>query len=176
MGVTLPHSVRRTKMIVAAVLGCSILVFGLVSILVYFASDWMIAIFTSSEDVKELAHLIWWKVCLFNFNVAIFGILCGVATGLAKQWTLGAINLFFLWIFPGLPMIYYKTIILHQGLDATWTWVNVPYMCMNTCLVALFLCSDWHTVQEKISKWQEEEDQKSRRSGQVANETSCLIP
>jgi Na+-driven multidrug efflux pump len=175
MGVTLPQSVRRTKIIVAAVLGGSTLIFGLVSILVYFVSDWMIAIFSSDEDVKKLAHSIWWKVCLFNFNVAVFGILCGIATGLAKQWTLGTINLFFLWIFPGLPMIYYTTIILHQGLDAVWTWVNVPYMCMNICLLALFLCTDWHAVQEKITKCQDEEGLNTRRSGELANETSELI-
>jgi ABC-type uncharacterized transport system YnjBCD permease subunit len=113
-------------------------------------------------------------VCLFNFNVAIFGILCGVATGLAKQWSLGAINLFFSWIFPGLPMIYYTTIILHQGLDAAWTWINVPYMCMNMCLVVLFLFTDWHAVQERITKCQEEEGPKAQK--EVANETSELIP
>jgi Na+-driven multidrug efflux pump len=175
MGVTLPQSVRRTKIIIAAVLAGSTIVFGLVSILVYFLSDWMIAIFTSDEEVKELAHSIWWKVCLFNFNVAVFGILCGIATGLAKQWTLGAINLFFLWIFPGLPMIYYTTITLHQGLNAAWTWVNVPYMCMNICLLVLFVSTDWHAAQEKITKSQDEEDQMTQRFGEVSNEKSELI-
>ena len=159
-------------MIVASVLGCSTVVFGLVSILVYFLSDWMIAMFTTDDDVKELAHLIWWKVCLFNFNVAIFGILCGIATGLAKQWSLGAINLFFLWIFPGLPMIYYTTIILHQGLDAAWTWVNVPYMCMNVALVVLFLFTDWHAVQEKIKKGESDDNHLPH---ELMNETSKLI-
>lgn len=173
MGVTLPLSVRRTKMIVGVVLGCSTVVFGLVSILVYFVSDWMIAMFTTNEDVKELAHLIWWKVCLFNFNVAIFGILCGVSTGLAKQWSLGAINLFFLWIFPGLPMIYYTTIILNQGLNAAWTWLNVPYICMNVCLVIMFLCTDWHAVQERIKMGDTEEHWDSNK--EIASESSQLI-
>jgi Na+-driven multidrug efflux pump len=160
-------------MIVGVVLGCSTVVFGLVSILVYFVSDWMIAMFTTNEDVKELAHLIWWKVCLFNFNVAIFGILCGVSTGLAKQWSLGAINLFFLWIFPGLPMIYYTTIILNQGLNAAWTWLNVPYICMNVCLVIMFLCTDWHAVQERIKMGDTEEHWDSNK--EIASESSQLI-
>lgn len=177
MGVTLPHSVRRTKMIVAAVLGFSTVFFGLVSILVYFSSDWMIGMFTTDDDVKELAHLIWWKVSLFSFTVAIFGILCGIATGLAKQWSLGVINLFLLWVFPGLPMIYYTTIVLHQGLDAVWTWLNVPYLCMNAILVVLLLSTDWHAVQEKIMNGLIEEEEKSRSSGiLLPNETSELIP
>lgn len=175
IGVTLPISVRRTKVIVAAVLVVSTVVFGLVSILIYFLSDWIIAMFTTDDDVKELAHLIWWKVCLFNFNVAIFGILCGIATGLAKQWTLGAINLFFLWVFPGLPMIYYTTIILQHGLDAAWTWVNMPYMCMNVCLVILFLCTDWHAEQRKI-KAGDSSGEHLEKKGEMANETSSLIP
>ncbi|KAG7343937.1 MATE efflux family protein [Nitzschia inconspicua] len=176
IGVTLPLSVRRTKMIVSAVLGCSTIIFGLVSILVYVVSDWMIGMFTTNDDVKDLAHFIWWKVCLFNFNVAIFGILCGIATGLAKQWTLGVINLFFLWLFPGIPMIYYTTIILKQGLDAAWTWINVPYICMNLCLVVLFLCTDWHAVQQQIKKGDNSGESRSVSENMTVNEASELIP
>ena len=96
MGVTMPVSVQRTKIIVLAVLIFSVVVFGSVSVLVYFLKDSIVALFTKNTDVEELASEIWIWVCFFNFNVALFGILCGVATGLGKQWVLGTIN--FLWL------------------------------------------------------------------------------
>jgi Na+-driven multidrug efflux pump len=96
MGVTLPVSVRRTKILVLSVFGTSSVFFGSVSVVVYFLKDSIVAMFTKNSDVEELASRIWFDVCLFNFNVANFGILCGVATGLAKQWTLGALNI--LWL------------------------------------------------------------------------------
>ena len=96
MGVTLPVSVRRTKVIVLAVLISSIVVFGLVTVVVYFMKDSIVALFTKDSEVEELASEVWIWVSFFNFNVALFGILCGVATGLGQQWTLGTIN--FLWL------------------------------------------------------------------------------
>lgn len=96
IGVTLPVSVHRTKVIVSAVLSFSVVGFGLVSVGVYFIRDLIVAAFTKDPDVEELASEVWIWVCFFNFNVALFGILCGVATGLGKQWTLGTIN--FIWL------------------------------------------------------------------------------
>jgi Na+-driven multidrug efflux pump len=151
MGVTLSQSVQRTKMIVAVTVLVSSLVSGIVSIVIFFKSRWIFAIFTTDEQVMGLAQSVWWKVCTFNFNVSIFAILCGVATGLGQQWTLGAVNFFFLWIF-GLPVTYYFALVRGGGLDAAWTWINVPYACMNLSLLAIFVTADWHKVRDKIQE------------------------
>ena len=80
MGISLPVSVRRTQAIVLATSGFSLVLFGLVSGAVYVYRDAIIALFTTDDAVKELAKVIWWKVSLFNLNVAIFAILAGIAT------------------------------------------------------------------------------------------------
>ena len=149
MGVSLSISVRRTQAIVLVTSGFSTILFGLVSVLVYVYRDAIIYLFTTDDTVKELADLIWWKVSLFNLNVAIFGILAGIATGLGKQWSLGIINFVFLWLFA-LPMIYYTAVVLDQGLNAVWFWMNIPYLCMNITLIFLFIFTDWYQIQEKI--------------------------
>lgn len=149
MGISLPISVRRTKIIVILTLLFSIFVFGFVSIGVYIYRHSIVAVFSSDPQVQELAEIIFIKVAIFNFNVAIFAILAGVATGLGKQWPLGVINFIFLWIF-GLPIIYYKAILCHEGLNAVWYWMNIPYLCMNITLCILFVYSDWYKIQKQI--------------------------
>ncbi len=99
--------------------------------------------------MKELSQGIWFKVCLFNFTVAIFDVLWGIATGLGQQWSLGIINFVFLWIF-GLPVIYYYAVVCGEGLDAVWTWINVPYMGMNISLILLYVFVDWYKIQDMI--------------------------
>lgn len=150
MGVTLPTAVRRTQAIALATSIFSIVGFGLGSVVAYVSSDWIIAIFTTDDEVKELSHAIWFKVCLFNFIVAQFDVLWGIATGLGKQWSLGIINFAFLWIF-GLPAICYAAVVCGGGLDAVWTWINIPYLGMNSCLIVLFWFADWDKIQEKIN-------------------------
>lgn len=157
MGVSLPTSIRRTQHIALATTATSIFAFGFISIGAYLSSDWIISIFTTDDAVKELVQSIWFNVCLFNFVVAIFDVLWGIATGLGKQWSLGIINFVSLWIF-GLPVIYYFAVIRGGGLQAVWAWINVPYMGMNICLILLFVFVDWYKVQEMIVKDNDDSD------------------
>jgi len=149
MGVSLPVSVRRTKIIVIATTIFCTIIFGIISIGVYIYRKNIIAVFSHDDDVKELAETIWTKVALFNINVAIFAILAGIAVGLGKQWTLGVINFVFLWIF-GFPIIYYKVVMLNGNLNDVWYWMNFPYLGMNITLGILFIYSDWYAIQKKI--------------------------
>ena len=73
--------------------------------------------FTTDPEVRALADTVWTNVSLFNFNVAIFAIFAGIATGLGKQWLLGMINFVSLWL-VGFPIIYHHTIYLNKGLVA----------------------------------------------------------
>ena len=70
------------------------------------------------------------------------------------QWTLGAINFFFLWIF-GIPITYYFALVRGGGLASVWTWINVPYTCMNIALIIIFIMADWQEVHEKIIEREE---------------------
>lgn len=72
------------------------------------------------------------------------------------QWTLGAINLFFLWGL-GVPITYYCALVRGGGLASVWTWINAPYTGMNISLVVIFLFSDWKKVQTKIREREEVE-------------------
>ena len=149
MGVTFNTSVARVQQIVLTTLVASAILFGLVTIAMYVCSDAIFSVFTNDPEVLGLAHKIWWKVCVLNFNVAIFGILTGIATGLGAQWTLGAVNFFFLWGF-GIPVTYYFAWLQGGGLETAWNWINPPYTCMNISLCAIFTTTDWYKVQEKI--------------------------
>eukprot|EP00980_Cylindrotheca_fusiformis_P017009 scaffold5194_cov118-Cylindrotheca_fusiformis.AAC.3 len=142
LGMTLTISVSHAKDIVLASVMMVTAFFGFVNTMVYNHSDWIIGFFSNDSEVVELAQQIWWKVCVFNQTCALFGGLCGVATGLGMQWKLARINIFWLWIF-GLPTIYYFAVASGGGLDAAWTWINVPYVGMNACLLVTFATTDW---------------------------------
>ena len=178
MGISLPISVVRTQTLVLGILGCSTLFFGIVSIGVYVYEAQIVGFFTTDNDVKELAEVVWPEVALFNFNVAIFGILVGVATGLGEQWSLGIINFVFLWLF-GLPMIYYTAIVKDEGLNAAWFWMNIPYLCMNTTLGILFVFfTDWNQIQDQILQANEKNTEASdgrEEENTIANEKTSLI-
>ena len=178
MGISLPISVVRTQTLVLGILGCSTLFFGIVSIGVYVYEDQIVGFFTTDNDVKELAEVVWPEVALFNFNIAIFGILVGVATGLGEQWSLGIINFVFLWLF-GLPMIYYTAVVKDEGLNAAWFWMNIPYLCMNITLGILFVFfTDWNQIQDQILQANEkntEADDGREEENTIANEKTSLI-
>lgn len=122
------------------------------------------------------------KVALFNLNVALFGLLWGTATGLGMQWTLGAINIFFLWVF-GVPVTYYTALVHGGGLGSVWTWINAPYTCMNLSLIVIFMFKDWQKVQAKIRERDEDETptsvdfeaQQKRANGVLENERLGLL-
>jgi Na+-driven multidrug efflux pump len=149
MGTTLLISVREAQHIAIA---CVVLVtvFSMfVNLLVYVNSESVIGFFTNDREVIELANAVWWKVCIFNQSVALFGILSGVANGLGMQWTLGGVNIFWLWVF-GLPTIYHFAVTRGGGLEAAWTWINYPYVAMNVCLIVALAKTNWHDVADKI--------------------------
>lgn len=149
MGITLPISVGHAKKIALVATLLVTVFFALVNLLVYVLSDPIIGFFTNDKEVIELAQDVWWKVCVFNESVAIFGILAGVANGLGMQWTLAGVNVFWLWVF-GLPAIYYFAVTQEGGLDAAWTWINFPYVGMNACLIIAFIRTNWNDVAHRI--------------------------
>jgi hypothetical protein len=94
---------------------------------------------------------IWWKVCVYFFNLAMFGITMGTATGLGMQWTLGLVTIIFLWVM-GFPAAYYFSVVRGGGLEVAWTWIVPPYMCINVTLIVNFLLKDWDKLANEILK------------------------
>jgi Na+-driven multidrug efflux pump len=104
MGITLPVSVSHAKNTAFASVILVTSFFGFVNTMVYHQSDLIIGFFTNDKEVVKLAQHIWWKVCVFNQTCALFGGLCGVATGLGMQWTLARFNILWLLVFVPPPI------------------------------------------------------------------------
>jgi MATE family multidrug resistance protein len=149
MAVTLPRSARQTKALVIGAVAGSCVVFGTSSILMYVYEEYIFAIFTTELEVLEGAHSIWWKVCIYNFNAGVFAIFSGIATGLGMQWTLGVVNCVCLYGI-GIPVTYYFALVRGGGIEAAWTWINAPYLCMNITMLVAFVTKDWHRLSAEI--------------------------
>ena len=184
LGLSFPSSVRRTQHIAVIVTALSMLVFAILSMLLYVYRDFFIEIFVSKEDddgddntntaVFDLAEDIWPLVSIYNMNVALFGLLAGIASGLAKQWNLAMINVFWLWCF-GMPIIYYTTIIQDGGsLKDAWYWMNIAYVGINASLLVVFLCSDWYKIQDAILQCgdDEKDEDQAEESNTIADDTA----
>jgi len=175
MGISLTISVRRTQEIVIAAIVFVVIYFGIFSILVQVLENVIVGVFTHNEEVKAGAHEIWSKVSIFNFSMSIFGTFSGIATGLGMQWPLGIINFVFLFLF-GLPVIYYTSVVLDQGLNAAWFWMNIAYLGMNVTFTFLFIFADWRAIQKKalISSEKDKEDTESKDKT-IVNESTSLL-
>lgn len=151
VGATLPRSVTRAKQLV---LGCYVVgstFFAIMAGVLYLGREGIFRIFTNDERVLEGCERIWWKVVVYFFNLSIFGLNMGLASGLGMQWTLGIVNTFFLWV-VGLPAVYVFAVVCGGGLDTAWAWVYPPYIFMNAGLLFAFFSADWYVVAKAIRK------------------------
>jgi Na+-driven multidrug efflux pump len=151
LGATLPRNVKRAQQLVMGCALVSTVLFAIMTFLMYTYRNFIFHLFTTEPDVLDGCERIWWKVVVYFFVLAIFGINMGVATGLGMQWTLGIVTLFFLWIL-GLPALYYFALLRGGGLEMAWTLVYPPYIFMNAVLVAAFCLADWHAISAAIRK------------------------
>jgi Na+-driven multidrug efflux pump len=151
LGATLSRNVKRAKQLVMGCFLVSTVLFAIMTILMYTYRNFIFQLFTTDPDVLDGCERIWWKVVVYFFVLAIFGINMGIATGLGMQWTLGIVTLVFLWII-GLPAIYYFALFRGGGLETVWTWEYRPYIFMNAVLVAAFCLADWHAISAAIRK------------------------
>ena len=159
MGISLPKSVPTAKGIALLVTLGSFIVFAVASMALYAGKDVLIYFFVDptanynndgiNAKAHDLAESIWPTVSLFNLNCAMFGIMAGISSGLGKQWVLGTINAFWLWVF-GMPIIYYTTSREGGGLEDAWFWMNVAYVGINASLICVFVTTDWYQLQRDI--------------------------
>lgn len=171
LGATLPRCVKRAKhLTVGCYLGSAFL-FGVLSIFIYVGRNFIFSIFTSEPEVLEGCERIWWKVCVFYFNLSVYGINMGIATGLGKQWMFGIVTVIFLWGFS-LPGMYYFAIIKGGGLDMAWTSIYYPYIGMNVFFLYAFWNEDWEKIRETI-RVRENMDEPHRDSEDIEEE---MIP
>jgi MATE family multidrug resistance protein len=151
LGLTLPHSITRAKRLVVGCFLVSTLIFAAFSILMFTYREAIFRVFVSDEDVLAGCDRIWWKVTVYFFSIGVFGINCGIATGLGMQWTLGVVNTFFLWVI-GLPALSYFAIVRGGGVDTAWALIYPPYILINIVLMVAFYLADWRKIQTDIRK------------------------
>ena len=150
LGASLPLSVVRAKKLTIGTLAASVVLFGTVSAMLYLFQDGIFAIFTTEEAVLEGAHMIWPKVCVYYFNLCIYALNMGIATGLGKQWMFGIVTVIFLWGLS-LPSMYYLCIVKGGGLSTAWACITQPYIVMNAFLIHHFFWKeDWKEIQVAI--------------------------
>ena len=152
LGSTLPRSVSRAKRLAGGTCLASSLLFFCIALAIYFGRDRVFKIFTTDKEVLDGCERIWWKVAVYYFNLSLYGINMGVATGLGMQWTFGIVTIVFLWGLS-LPSMYYFAILNGGGLDWAWTTIYVPYIFMNAYFgYILFMKTDWGAIHLEIRR------------------------
>ncbi|KAI2511985.1 MatE-like protein [Fragilaria crotonensis] len=149
LGSLLPVNVPRAKQLVLWSVVSTVIVFAILSFLMYLLRASIFALFTTDPLVLAEVDKIWWKVIGYYFSLSAFGVVTGVAVGLGMQWTLGMVNLGMLW-FVALPGLYVQAIRYGGGLDAAWSWIFPPYVAMNVILMYRFCVSNWDAISEEI--------------------------
>ena len=149
LGATLPVSVARAKQTVIDSFVVSIAVFGTLTYFMYIKQEFIVHIFTTSDAVMAGCGEIWWKVCTFNFLLAIYGVFMGTCVGLGMQWTLGIATVVTLWLI-GLPTAYFLSVLQGGGINSAWTAVWPPYVAIVISLTIAVMRADWHLIADDI--------------------------
>jgi Na+-driven multidrug efflux pump len=150
LGATLPLSVERAGKLTAGTFVACVVLFASMSLIMYGCRGWIFSLFTTEEAVIDGAHEIWRKVCIYYFNLCIYALNMGIATGLGQQWMFGTVTVTTLWG-VSLPSMYYLCIIRGGGLSTAWACITQPYIAMNAFLVfQFFFRLDWKDIQHAI--------------------------
>jgi Na+-driven multidrug efflux pump len=152
LGATLPLSVRRARSLAYGTFAAGTALFGTMAALLYGFRRFIFAIFTADNAVLDLANEIWPKVCVYYFNLCLYALNIGLATGLGQQWFFGFVTVLFLWGLS-LPGMYYFCIVQGGGLSTAWACITQPYIVMNVVLTYRFFCQqDWDEIQRNIRR------------------------
>lgn len=117
----------------------------------YCGEYWIVRLFSDDTNIIQGCHRIWWKVSVYYFNLSVYGINMGIATGLGHQWKFGAVTIIALWG-ASLPSMYWYAIRGGGGLEMAWSFIYYPNIVMNMYLVWDFYATDWHAIQHEIRK------------------------
>jgi MATE family multidrug resistance protein len=149
LGVALPRSPAFARRLVGWTLAAGSALFGIVSVIIYRYRHPIFRFFVDDPLVIRGCDRIWWKVCLYYWQLALYALNMGVSIGLGMQWTLGVVTLITLWGF-GLPSAWYFGVVVAKSLDVTWHFIYPPYLIMNVTLWWVFYCKDWEQVAKGI--------------------------
>jgi Na+-driven multidrug efflux pump len=161
LGATLPQSAPRAKQLTIGCYLASAVLFGSFAICMYVWRVAIFSVFTSEPEVIEGCERIWWKVCVYYFNLSVYGINMGISTGLGKQWMFGIVTFVFLWGLS-LPAIYYFAIRGGGGLDMAWACIYQPYIAMNMYFLYAFWKEDWEAIRIEIRIREKMDDNSSQ--------------
>jgi len=97
----------------------------------------------------KLCEIIWPHVTELIFHSSIYGLNVGISLGLGKQWALGMITIFSLWII-GIPLAWIFGIHYNKGFVGIWQTLSIPYCIQNFILILSYIFEDWNAISEKI--------------------------
>jgi Na+-driven multidrug efflux pump len=166
---TIALSVKGAKQLAWGCLIVSSVVFGLVSLAMYFFRYDIYRIFTKEQEVMDGCEVIWWIVCLTFFILAVFAINTGIMTGLGLQGISGCATVVFVWILS-FPLVVYFAFVKGGGLPVAWYGVWVPYAAINVCMTIYLLGTDWYSIEIDDDSSIDEVDNQSLV---VADKESC---
>jgi multidrug resistance protein, MATE family len=149
IGTVLPNNSNQAKLIACFGFIMSEFTFIIMCICMYVFRYPIYHIFTNEPEVIAGCEEVWMKVCIYCFFLFTFAVNMGIATGLEKQWLLGVLTIFFLWV-VALPGAYYFAIVRQGGLNAVWQTIWPPYVCINALLMASFITTDWEAIGHEI--------------------------
>ena len=116
MGAIIPHDVKRCQRLVVGTFVASVVLFAVICTLMYIFRQHIFDIFTDDQDVLDGCERIWWKVTAYFFNLSMYGVNMGIATGLGMQWMFGIVTLVCLWLF-NMPLMCYFAFHLDGGFE-----------------------------------------------------------
>ena len=176
LGATIPKNVHRAQQLTITCFVASAVLFALIATWMYRNRDFIFRIFTKEPDVLAGCERIWWKVTVYYWNLSVYGINMGIATGLGMQWMFGIVTVVFLWGFS-LPGMYYFAILHGGGLDMAWGCIYPPYIGMNLCFAYAFWVADWEKIRMEIRR-REGMDEKLLNGSQeeIYEELPLVVP
>jgi Na+-driven multidrug efflux pump len=145
---TLPISVKRAKHLTFGCFLITTLLFGLLSVFVFFFRRQIYRIFTKEQNVVDGCEEIWWVACLTYFMYTVYSVLSGTLMGLGVQWIYAVATMVFVWTIS-FPVLVYLYSTKKGSLYDTWFIFWTQYAAINISLIIYLLSVNWDKIAAK---------------------------
>mmetsp|Transcript_15317 Transcript_15317/g.20195 ORF Transcript_15317/g.20195 Transcript_15317/m.20195 type:complete len:526 (+) Transcript_15317:225-1802(+) len=142
------NDVHGAKYLAKLIMFVTIVVASILTLLLFYLRDQVIALFTSDEQVQKGCWEIWSHLCIYMVSLAIFCINGGIMRSLGLQWKMAGIVVLCLWCMC-LPVLL---VAVRNGGNITTIWTILPcfYIFMNVLLIGVYTTTDWQAVSDSV--------------------------
>jgi MATE family multidrug resistance protein len=145
LGVLLPVNVNGAKRLAAFAMVITIIIGIAVSTLIYKKQAWIVAMFTTDEEVFQGCQKIWTKLCIYNVLLWAFCISRGILSALGLQWRTAATMFMILWC-GTMPAIIKFCVHNDNGFYLMWHMLPWVYAVLNVGLMMCYMTADWEKI------------------------------